>query len=252
MVCKYCSESDNFIRAHVIPEAFFRELREGQRPPLLVAAMPGDFPKRAPIGVYDEEILCEQCERSFLAADTYGIDVFLKRFDDAFEPVRVKGETLVHIASSVDKQLLLRFFVSVLWRASVSSHEFFRSVKLGPYEHAALKMLRDSNANVPSAFDAVLSRWDDAKDANLPVTAMLNPRRERWDGVNAYRLYLGRIIAYVKMDKRSFRDPLKGLSLQAPGPCHVLSRDLANSNDLRAIKYTVFASEQNRKSYRRT
>jgi hypothetical protein len=84
--CKLCGNAADLVNAHIIPEAFFRELRHEDKPPLLVTNTKGHFPKKVPIGVYDPEILCASCEKKFLPFDTYGIDVLLTRFYHFFSP----------------------------------------------------------------------------------------------------------------------------------------------------------------------
>lgn len=80
---------------------------------------------------------------------------------------------------------------------------------------------------------------------------MMNPLRERWDSVNAYRLYLGKVVAYVKVDNRSFVEPFRSLSLHAGAPCRIINRQLSTSNDLRAMKNTAVVAEKNRRQFRR-
>ena len=89
--CKLCSLKRKLVKAHAIPEAFFRELRVDGETPLLVSGVEGMFPKKAPIGVYDEGILCEACEPTFGVIDDYGIDVLLKHFSTHFRPLERDG-----------------------------------------------------------------------------------------------------------------------------------------------------------------
>ncbi len=71
MICQYCGETGKLIKAHVIPAAFFRRLRDGQDPPRLLTNKEKEYPKRMPIGVYDSNILCEACESRFGDWDDY-------------------------------------------------------------------------------------------------------------------------------------------------------------------------------------
>lgn len=246
-LCQYCGASSNFINAHIIPEAFFRELRERERPPLLVTGKLGDFPKKAPIGVYDQKILCDACEKCFLSADTYGIEVLLSNFDQLFLPIE---NSRAHVSDRIDKKLLLRFFVGILWRASVSTQPFYRRVALGPYEAEALNVLRSPATDITSIFDAIISRWENPTTDGVASVAMLDPYPERWDGVNAYRLYLGRMVAYIKVDKQPFRTPFAKLSLQADGPCQIVSRNFSASKDLQVMKRTAITSARNSSTFR--
>lgn len=248
--CMLCLQQHNFIKAHAIPEAFFREMRVVGEKSLLVSGQPGQFPKNSPIGVYDEKVLCDDCERSFDKIDAYGIDVLLKKFDESFHPLQRDGKTAGFESASVDPSRLLQFLVAILWRASVSSHPFYSKVNLGPHEPFARAAANAHGTELSPVFDAVLSRWSDEGD-HVPTTAMLNPGREKWFGVNAYRLYLGKTIAYVKVDARPFPSELKAVSLRTAPPVFVVSRALSESKDLRAMKHTVQRSHENKLSFRK-
>ena len=247
--CRLCGANTNLVKSHIIPEAFFRELRSEGEIPLLVAGKEGHRPKRVPIGVYDPELLCAPCEAKFSSGDSYGIAVLLSQFDRYFKPLHLAERALAFQGDHVDTIRLLRFLMSVLWRASVSTQRFYGTVKLGPHEELAKNSMFESA--VPSTFNAVLSRWDDAEDESHPTTGMMNPHRERWGDVNAYRLYFGKVVAYVKVDKRNFSEPFAPLSLQAGPPCRIVNRRLSTSKDLKAMQKTAVAAERNRQLLRR-
>jgi hypothetical protein len=199
--------------------------------------------------VYDAGILCAQCESKFSSIDAYGISVLLSQFDDYFKPLSLANGGIAHQGDHVDTTRLLRFLITVLWRASVSSQPFYSTVNLGPLEEQALAVL--TNQTVSHKFNAVLSRWDDSDDEHFPTTGMLNPHMERWGGVNAYRLYLGKVVAYVKVDGRPFGEPFASLSLQAPSPCRIINRQMSSSKDLKAMRKTAQTAERNRREFLR-
>jgi len=246
--CRLCGSTTGFVKSHIIPEAFFREIRDGKEAPILVSGSPGYFPKRSPIGIYDAEILCSGCESEFAQLDSYGIEVLLSCFGSFFQPMVLSGVAEGFESATVDKLKLLDFLVSVLWRASVSTQAFYRKVDLGPYEQLAIDVLV-AGSHAPGVFDAVLARWEDNDDDKLPTSAILDPRPERWDGIHSYRMYLGKIVAFVRVDKRPFAKPFSELSLRSEGPCRIIGRRLATSKDLDAICKTVLTSEQNKKKF---
>ena len=243
--CQLCGASSGFVKSHVIPEAFFRVLRNGEEAPLLIAGAAGQVPKKSPIGVYDQKILCGPCEGKFLQWDTYGIDVLLTRFDHFFKPILKEDNIVGYEASDIDKVKLLDFLTSIMWRASVSSQPFYQTVQLGPYEAQIRESMLAHADHAPEPVDAVFSRWEDGDADNLPTTGLMNPYRERWDGVSAYRLYLGRIVAYVKFDQRSFSETFAKFSLRSSEPLRIISRSLAVSKDLVAMRKTAIASHRN-------
>src|SRR6202521_4424365 len=111
--CRLCEQERRLVRAHAIPEAFFRVLRSGGETPLLVSNTGNSFPRRAPIGVYDEGMLCDECERKFGDVDSYAAQVLLTSFQELFKPV-VHGERVALQAKGVNQELLLPFLVGTL------------------------------------------------------------------------------------------------------------------------------------------
>lgn len=243
-ICKLCAQNRKFIKAHAIPEAFFRELRVDGASPLLISGKTGQFPKKAPIGVYDEAVLCEVCEPLFGKIDDYGIDVLLRKFDQYFDPVQGNGSVASFESVGADPNRLLQFLVTVIWRASVSSHKFYANVALGPHEVAARAAVNIGEPLSP-IFDAVLSRWRD-EGGRVPTTVLLDPRREKWFGVNAYRLYLGEIVAYIKVDARPFPPAMRLLSLRSAPPVRIVVRTMSESKDLQAVRHTAKQSHENK------
>lgn len=242
-VCKLCGQANKFIKAHSIPEAFFRQIRDGSGTPLLVSSSASTIPRRANIGVYDQEMLCEVCEPKFGLLDSYASEVLITKFDEHFDQVRSPNGLEGYQSASVNGRRLLQFLVSVLWRGEMSSQPFYRNIDLGAHEPAARQALYCHSASVAPVFDAVLSRWM-SKDTTFE-SIFLDPRREKWSGVNAYRLYLGTIVAYVKVDSRPFPPALNRLSLANSGTVMVAGRNFETSKEISAMRYTVMRAELN-------
>lgn len=64
MICKGCGSDKKLIKAHIIPESFFAGLKTPGNH-LLMVSDTLKYPKRAPLGPYDKEILCHDCEQVF-------------------------------------------------------------------------------------------------------------------------------------------------------------------------------------------
>lgn len=246
MYCRLCGKAEKFVKAHIIPEAFFRVLRNDEKPPLIVTDIENCAPrKRSPIGVYDENILCEACEKNFDKFDAYGIDVLLSRKKQLFRPVSSGMREVALQADGIDRKLLLQFLVATLWRASVSTHEFYRRVNLGPFEEIAREVILNPAHAVPSEFEAVLSDWDVAEDQKTIADGIMDPFAEKLEGVNSYRVYFGQVIAYVKVDRRPFPAPFSKLSLLAQSQVTLVRRNFKLSKDFDVMKKTVMRAHEN-------
>ena|SRR5712691_1790305 len=83
MLCRLCGTEQRPIKAHVVPEGFFRALRDHSGVPELRTNTRGVPPKRAPVGVYDKAILCSPCDNVFSPWDKHAQDVLLRDFSES-------------------------------------------------------------------------------------------------------------------------------------------------------------------------
>jgi len=248
MQCRLCGEQRKLVNAHIVPEAFARVLRIDGETPVLISDTLNTFPKKCPIGVYDEGILCDRCEPQFSRVDDYGIQVLLKQFRDLFVVVNEAEKTVAFRASGVDQEMLLRFFIATLWRASVSTHPFYRRVNLGPYEGFARQAIIKPSLPISDVFAVVLSCWLTSEQHSSLTTGLMDPFRENWDGVNAYRMYFGEVVAYIKVDKRPFGSPLKEYMLLSGEQVTVIARNFDESKDFQSMIRTAQKSHLNQQN----
>ena len=57
MICRGCNQDKKLVKAHIIPESFFRGLRGEKEPAKILSNRKDFYPKKSPIGIYDTEIL---------------------------------------------------------------------------------------------------------------------------------------------------------------------------------------------------
>ena len=131
MQCKFCRQERKLVEAHVIPRSFFEI--DPANPPRLASNKDGVFPKRSPAGMYDTQLVCEDCERMFSPFDDYAQRLLVAN-REAAKPIYDGEQPIAYIYEAYDYQKLKLFFLSLLWRASESSHNFYRRIKLGPHE----------------------------------------------------------------------------------------------------------------------
>jgi hypothetical protein len=228
-ICKGCSTHRKLIKAHVIPAAFFKDLNEKNPEPLrMYTDTKGVYPKRTPIGIYDPQILCEECERIFQDLDCYASNVLVNRIET--KELLDGGKSVGFLLMNVDVSKLEKFMASVLWRASVSSLDFFRRVALGPYESKFRQLVWSTqieNATLPSF---ILSKFDGVLGKGL----VLDPHQERWFGIKYYRVYFGSYISHIKVDQRAPPSQFDYLDSRRSGRnLLVISKDIKQSREWR-------------------
>ncbi|MBU4211185.1 MAG: hypothetical protein KKD33_01225 [Verrucomicrobia bacterium] len=240
MICKLTGKFGPGVKAHIIPEAFYL-IKPDQAHLLLLTNTPGRFSKRSPIGVYDETIVTADGEAIFGLWDNYAADLLLNHLADAQQLTHLDSRVVGYRFASYDYRKLKLFFLSVLWRAGASSHEFFRRVKLGAHLDVLKNHLLAADPGTPDDYAVTLALFDDDPE----WAKIIDPFPERY-GENRiwfYRLYVGNFIAYVKVDKRVADSPMRDLQFTPDNPLNIVRRNFTESKDRSVMKNILLKNE---------
>ena len=222
MRCRFCDKHDaSPAKSHIIPRSFFGLVR-GQEKYSVVMRVSKKAVTRlhyTQAGIYDSEILCVECEKRFSPYDAHGFAVFTEVFQHKKLYLENSGIPCAFLLPNVDFRLLKLFVLSVLWRASVSRHDFFLGVDLGRRHEEKIKSLI-SNDTVDGADDYEFVCFHQVGHTYPKV--MLRPWSRKISAVNYVQLYLPDIQILVKVDKRRFSDPFPKIAIQ-PNPPHYLA-----------------------------
>jgi hypothetical protein len=241
MSCRYCGRDRKLVRAHIIPEGFYRRIRNDDPDLYLVSEVPGEYPKRAWIGPYDEGILCERCDGRFGKWDDYA-QKLLGREAPGAAIVSRSGEIVGYEPQDYQYSLLKLFFISLLWRASVSSHVLFQSIQLGPYERRAKELLDSEEPGEADEFAVLL-----AKFAPHPAAeGMFSPYQKRIGDINYIHFYFGGYVARIKVDQRPVPKEFEPLVLAAGRPLSLVGLSFVGSPEYFRMRDVVMARQNRR------
>lgn len=164
--CKFCNQEKKLIKAHIIPRHFY--LNYENETYAAINSKTGNW-KPCKTGTYDKNILCADCDGAII-----------KRFEDEayrillndiynFAEYKYNQNILYHLTEKdFDYMLFRKFFISVLWRASISKAEDFSNINLGPYEDIALKIL-ESDIEKDNLFKILIFKFPRNMDNNSIV-----------------------------------------------------------------------------------
>ena len=143
--CKLClTEKELCKKSHIIPDFMYKEIYDEKHSLISFKTHTLHSGQIVFNGAYEKDILCEDCDNNLIGGFEnyasrvlYGgkIPVSIKNFikPDGLEFSQAQG---------VDYIKFKLFLLSVLWRASISSNDFFSSVSLGSlYEEKIRQMI---------------------------------------------------------------------------------------------------------------
>jgi hypothetical protein len=249
MKCRLCGHERALIDAHIIPKPFFIGQKAVGQSAKVLSNLPGQYPKRLPIGVYDSTILCASCDSSLGRWDEYGVSLLLRGLSE-FAPLSPGPDPIAFVRPTFDYGRLKLFWMSVLWRAGEASHDLFRKVRLGPYAGRLREMLLAEDPGDTDEFTTLLSAF--TVEGRIPEggAPIMDPFVERWDRVRAYRLSAGVITAYIKVDHARFRESFRRSALKPNAPLVILTREFGTSSEADVAR-AVVAEPLNKRAFKR-
>ena len=230
MKCSLCREDKALIKAHIIPHGFYRPLKTDGAIPEMHSNTPGAFPRRTPVGVFDCNILCQDCDAIMGPWDQHAQEVLLKPPPQE-SLLFYRGQMVGAQIKEFKYEPLKLFFISLLWRASISTQPFFKLISLGPHEETLRQMIIQHDPGSPEDYAVTLGRFEDPE-----AQGMLNPHSELFEGINYCRFYLTGVVAYIKVDHRPSVSPLRDFTIKENEPITVIIRSLHQSKDGKLMK----------------
>jgi hypothetical protein len=128
--CKFCGEERELVDAHIIPKSFY-DFRARQGPHYIFSAKLNHGPKKAPVGIYDDHLLCRECEGKFAYLDTYAAQKLkpwprrpqLIRDETGFIIKLPDGSRGGYWLRDINVDRLKLFFCFLVWRCARTDRE---------------------------------------------------------------------------------------------------------------------------------
>lgn len=191
MSCLICGTTPT-IKSHLLPRAFAREVQVGKAHAFVRSAEDYDHTQS---GIFEQNILCKKCDND--------LGKFENIAAQAFRKIRVAAKGAAngkYVLKGTVGDDILRFAAGILWKYSVASRPNGK-IELGPYRDV-LKDIAFNNAPIPTSIDALLFRIK-THEQDEGVFAYSTPKPDRQEGVNGYRLLVGGMFIFIKIDKQT-------------------------------------------------
>ncbi len=200
--CKLCKKYVPLIKAHIIPKFFFLQTN-------MFLSYKNNFTKKRPSGTYDQKILCEKCDGFLGKFDNYAKDILIDKKSVikkiSVNPINpTQSSNFYELADETKYIYLAKFFISILWRASISSHEDFEDFNLGSYEDTAKNFIISSSSESNNIFSVMLCYLPDVLKPFHLLPTMI-----KIEDVNFYTLITGFYKVFIKCDTKPMPERMK-------------------------------------------
>lgn len=145
-LCRLCLLQRPLCDSHALPNSLFNYILRRNSGKAIVIVDDTTTPAHNSSDTWDAELLCEDCEKKLNRAyDAYGMAVF--RGHEGSVRVHSAGVDLLR----VDRRRLRMFFLSVLWRVSISNHPNYSNIDLPHAWEEDIRTALDSDRSVPDS-----------------------------------------------------------------------------------------------------
>lgn len=223
--CRLCHRIAPLSRSHVIPEFLFTSLYDGKHRFIEVVDMLRGKVTRGQKG-YRERLLCASCESLLNRYERHARRLFT-------DPLPAMESRHRRSYPNLEYPRLKLFFLSVLWRASISSLDIFKHVKLGPHEERIRQMVIHGDPGGAAAYPTLL--WVLNFRGQHLRDFIVEPTHMRIEGRKCYRLVMGGFVVLMFVAAVPAPDPFPHAILDPFRPVQSLESELG---DWKFLAYT--------------
>jgi hypothetical protein len=180
-----------------------------------------------------EKLLCDDCEQLISKWEHYASLVL-----NGGAPIAFKQEGALCHLSEIEYSPFRLFQLSILWRASVSSVDFFRKVALGKHEEKLRKLLISGDSGLAWQYGCVMCAL--ICDNALLTDLMIQPDRIKLHGCTAYRFIFGGFMWIFLVSNHISANPLQSALLSPAGTMTILKRNIESVQYIEHLTADLF------------
>lgn len=233
MPCALCQQERPLRQSHIIPEFLYEALYDEKHRMHMLSVIPEKGNSLKQKGL-KQPLLCDECEQKISVWEGYATKVLKGGTSLTF---RTEGN--LAFVSGLDYGKFRLFQLSILWRAGVSSLQFFENVLLGPHEEQIRRLLLAADAGHQNHYCCLM--FGMKYDTGVLEQLIMQPARLRLDGQIAYRFTFGGFMWVFLVSSQDLGSPLKEATLRPEGSAVIQIRSVMEMDNLAG-----FASKLNR------
>lgn len=179
--CQLCGKESKLIRkSHIIPNFMYKGLFDEDRK-MLIANLKdlSKKPQMAQSGIFEKNILCENCENIFSKNERYTSHFFNGSASSSLlfkNKISRDGLRTISI-TGIDYTKLKLCILSILWRAHISKNKFFKNVSIDEKnENVIRRMLLNNESESDDEYKISILGFQNAK--NDLIRILVNPSIE--------------------------------------------------------------------------
>lgn len=217
-ICRLCKKQSNLKWSHIIPEFLFKPLYDDKHRFTKISTSEDTKNDWLQKGIR-EQLLCDDCEQTLSKYERNASLVFKNFFS-----LDIKKTEKRIIYDQVNYREFKLFALSILWRAGVSSLNFFNQVNLYAHEENLREMLLNGLPGNPNDYPFLLCPIH--HDGNSLRDLMIHPEFIKLENGPTYRFVFGGMLWVFVVNDDKNQAPAIAASLSESGVLTMLPKNI--------------------------
>ena len=166
-MCQLCLKESKLCKSHIFPE-FMYENTYDKNNKFFEFDLSNSYGNKYRSKGFYEKLLCRNCEELINVYEIYAHDLIYNKA----RPLIAENRSWIKIPE-YDYDKFKLFILSLIWRCSISSLDFFESVNLGRYEEELRDILLNQKSTLVNFFPCIISQTH--IDHKMPNGYFLKP-----------------------------------------------------------------------------
>lgn len=248
-LCRLCEKEAKLVKAHIIPKFMFKKMKDEDNVFYEVTYnldTGHSKKKKTQIEDYDKGILCEKCDNNILGGiyENYAKKAMYGGGDLPIEVTPLCTNYInddgfeYSICKNFDYQKLKKFYLSILWRASITKRPFFKDVNLGHKHEERLRTILLNNENISDNEYPIVITSFMRTDHNLENIIGQPKRIKTKSGLNGYIFWMDSLqfMIYVNSSDHTLSDVIKQTCMKEN---ELVTLHLPNGKEIEFLKNTI-------------
>ncbi len=224
MRCALCHQEREIRNSHIIPEFLYQPLYDEKHRLQLLSIIPSQGNAFKQKGL-KEKLLCDECEQKLSVWEGYA-----RKILKGGVPLTTRTEGNVILIEGIDYRQFKLFQLSVLWRAGVSSLQFFEYVDLGPHEEVLRRQLVEENPGIASRYPSIM--FGLKYEGGVLADLMIQPKQTKLYGRVAYNFVFGGFLWAFSVSRQELPQNLISTTLSEEGKTAIMVRSVLEMKNL--------------------
>ncbi len=208
-ICRLCKKEKYLCKkSHILPKHTYKILKEDfyslyiDKNTIKNKSKQKDYS-----GKFESNILCENCEALLSESETYACNLIYRNKINEIKKEIIDNDKIIISGNGYDYEKIKLYFLSILWKSSIASDNFFENIKLNQAEEEEIRLtlLKKTTFQKNISIFLTLPNLQDRNNFDaMDILITEAPYKISPKGIDVYKFFITGQSIYFIMGAKNF------------------------------------------------